>query len=366
MAWTVAYQRELTPSTVLEVSYLGTRGRKLPIQLRLNAGVVNEDNLVIPTFFETPTANQLTGLMNLGQIKALPGMNTRRLQAYGFSQAMTSYQFAGNSQYDAGSASLTRRYGKGFAMTAAYTWSKTIDDSTNMLNSSFPNPRRPQDFYNIKGDRGLSALDVPHRLALSATYALPTIKWTNNAVAKTLLGGWEVNAIFQAQSGQPITPQSGKDANLNFDTTGDRTIINVNGVPGTSSAVRPINALGQTVAFGNNATVAYVALNPTAQYIQAGQGALANAGRNTLRTRGFNHTDASLIKNFRLSDRYVFEVGVESYNLFNQRIRNLASLGDQVGPSAVLFSTVGTSNFNNYSLGNSAGRELQLRAKFRF
>src|SRR6185295_19879768 len=36
MAWTVAYQRELTPSTVLEVSYLGTRGRKLPIQLRLN------------------------------------------------------------------------------------------------------------------------------------------------------------------------------------------------------------------------------------------------------------------------------------------------------------------------------------------
>ena len=160
--------------------------------------------------------------------------------------------------------------------------------------------------------------------------------------------------------------QKFEDANLNFDATGDRTIINVTGTPGTSSAVRPINALGQTVAFGNNATVAYVALNPNAQYIQAGQGALANAGRNTLRTRGFNHTDASLIKNFRLSDRYVFEVGVEANNLFNQRIRNLASLGDQIGPSAVLFSTVGTSNFNNYSLGNSAGRELQLRAKFRF
>jgi hypothetical protein len=309
----------------------------------------------------------LTNLPTLGQIKSLPGMNTRRLAAYGFlSQALTSYQFAGNSQYDGASVSLTRRYNKGLAMTAAYTWSKTIDDSTNELNTSVVNPRRPQDFYNIKADRGLSALDIPHRFAASATYDLPFFKRDKNRVVENVLGGWQLNAIFEAQSGQPITALSGKDANLNFDSISDRTIVNQNGILGTASGVRPVNAAGQSVAFGSASTVAYVVLNPNAQYVLAGPGAHANAGRNTLRTRGFNQTNASLLKSFHLRDRYSFQLGAEASNLLNQRIRNLASLGDQTAASAVLFSTAGSPNFNDYSLGNASGRTIQVRAKFIF
>jgi hypothetical protein len=366
MSWTASYQRELGRMTVLEVGYLGTRARKLPVQLRLNAGMVNESNLVIPTFFSTPATSDLTSLPTLGEIKSRPGMNVRRLQAYGFSQALTSYQFAGNSQYDGASVSLTRRYNKGLAMTAAYTWSKTIDDSTNELNSSAPNPRRPQDFYNIKGDRGLSALDIPHRFAASVIYDVPFFMHSENNVVKNVLGGWQVNAIFEAQSGQPITPQSGRDANLNFDSISDRTIVNQNGIQGTASGVRPVNALGQTVAFGSAATVGYVVLNPNAQYVQAGPGAHANAGRNTLRTNAFNQTNASLLKSFQFADRYTFEVGAETSNLFNQRHHNLASLGDQTAASAVLFSTASSPKFNDYSLGNAEGRTIQMRAKFIF
>jgi hypothetical protein len=57
---------------------------------------------------------------------------------------------------------------------------------------------------------------------------------------------------------------------------------------------------------------------------------------------------------------------METSNLFNQRIRNLAALGDQTGPSVVLFSTSGSPNFNDYSLGDIMGRIIQMRAKFRF
>jgi hypothetical protein len=366
MSWMGSYQRELGRNTVLEVGYLGTRARKLPVQLRLNAGVVNESNLVIPTFFSTPVAASLTALPTLAQIKSRPGMNIRRLATYGFSQPLTSYQFVGNSQYDGASVSITRRYNKGLAMTAAYTWSKTIDDSTNELNTSAPNPRRPQDFYNVRADRGLSALDIPHRFAASATYDLPFFKRNDNWVATNVLSGWQLNAIFEAQSGQPITPQSGKDANLNFDAVGDRTIVNQTGTNGTASGVRPINALGQTVAFGAATTVAYVVLNPNAQYVQAGPGAHANAGRNTMRTRGFNQTNASLLKRFRLVDRFTFELGAEASNLLNQRIRNLGSLGDQTAAGAVLFSTAGSPSFNDYKLGNATGRTVQLRCKFIF
>ncbi|HYJ45639.1 MAG TPA: TonB-dependent receptor [Pyrinomonadaceae bacterium] len=367
MSWSVSYQRALPQAMTVELRYLGTRGRKLPVQLRLNAGMVGESNLVIPTFFQTPTPQQLAALPTLGQIKSRPGMNTRRLAAYGFSQDLTSYQFAGDSQYDGASVSLTRNYTRGLGFTAAYTWSKTIDDATNVLNSSVPNPRRPQDFYNIKGDRGLSALDIPHRFVASFIYELPFFAGREARSLHTLFGGWQLSTIFQAQSGQPITPLSGKDANLNFDSAADRTIINVNGVEGTSSGVRPINAAGQTVSFGNSATVAYVVKNPNAQYIQAGQGALANAGRNTLRTRGFNRTDASLLKSFRFSeDRFNLQVGVEALNLFNQRMRTLATLPDQNADFATLFATAGSSNFNDYGLGNATGRTFQLRAKMIF
>jgi outer membrane receptor protein involved in Fe transport len=370
MSWALAYQRELPSHMVLELRYLATRGRHLPVQQRLNAGLVNTDNLVIPTFLSQPTAAQLSGLPTLGQVKAMPGTNRRRLAADFGASALTSYQFTGNSQYDAGSVSLTRRYAQGLGFTAAYTWSKMIDDSTVEQNSSNVNPRRPQDFYNMRDERALSALDIPHRFAASLNYDLPFFNHTKHGLLKTLFGGVEVNAIFQAQTGQPITVLSGRDANLNFDSVGDRTIVNLGGVAGTSSAVVPVNALGQVVPFNNNATVAYVAVNPNAQYIQAGQGARANAGRNTFRTNGFNRTDASLIKNFRFSqEKFNLQVGAEFFNLFNQRIRTIAGLAQQGvlnSTAATAFATAGNVSFNDYGTGSYQGRTIQLRAKFIF
>jgi hypothetical protein len=364
MSWTLSYQRELSASTALEVRYLGTRGRKLPVQLRLNAGLVNESNLVIPTFFGEPAAEELAGLPTLGQVKLMPGTNTRALSSYGFGTSpVTSYQMAGNSQYDAASVSVTRRFSRDLGFTAAYTFSKTIDDATTELNSSALNPRRPQDFFNLRGERAVSALDIPHRFAASLNYDVPFFNSLSNAWLRGVLGGYQVNAIFQAQSGQPITVRSGVDSNLNFDNVGDRAILNVSGVRGTSSAVRAVNAAGQTVTMGNNTTVAYVAVNPNAEYIQAGVGARATAGRNTLRTFGFNRTDANFVKSFSFGERgYGFQFGAEIANLFNQRNPTVAG----VGPLTAAFATTGNRAFNDYGIGNYPGRVIQLRAKITF
>jgi outer membrane receptor protein involved in Fe transport len=367
-AWALSYQREVSRSLVFEARYLGTRGRKLPVQLRLNAGLVNEENLIIPTFLTQPDPEQLSGLPTLGQVRAMPGTNLRRLQEHGFGTSpLTSYQFAASSQYDAASFGLTRRAARGLALTAAYTWSRTFDDATNELNSSTPNPRRPQDHYDLSAEWSRSALDIPHRFAASFNYEVPFFGRPSNRWLRAALGGFELGGVFQAQSGQPVTVLSGRDANLNFDSVGDRAIFNPAGARGTSSAVRPVNALGQVVPFGNNATVAYVAVNPDAQYIQAGQGARATAGRNSLRTRGFNRTDLTLLKNFRLTeDRFSLQFGAEVFNLLNQRIRTLAGLGEQTGAAATGFVTAGSPAFNDYGVGNYAGRSVQLRAKLSF
>ena len=370
-SWTLSYQRELTSSIVLEVRYLGTRGRRLPVQLRLNAGQVDESTLTIPTFFSQPTPEQRAGLPSLGAaaapapgtIRARAGVSLRPLASYGFARDLTSYQSVGSSQYDAGSISLIRRFGRGLAFTGAYTFSKTIDDSTTELNSSAVNPRRPQDHFNLQSERSLSALDIPHRFAASVNYDLPFFNDSRHGFIKTALGGWQMGGIFQAQSGQPVTVLSGRDSNLNFDSVADRAVVNLGGIQGTSSAVRAINAAGQFVAIGNAATIAYVAIDPNAQYIQAGPGARANAGRNTLRTNGFNRTDAVLVKNIGFGgERYNVQFGAEVSNLFNQRIRTVAG----VGALTAAFATTGNQFFNNYNIGDFGGRTVQLRAKFVF
>jgi hypothetical protein len=406
MSWMLSYQRELTPGTIMELRYLHTAGRHLPVQVRLNGGVVDTNRLVIPTFLTNPTAGQLAGRPTLGDVgldivrdeNGDVAANNRfpaRLGNQGFAGSVTSFEPEGNSVYDAGAISITRRFANRFAFTGAYTWSKAIDNATNELFSSTVNPRRSQNGFDLSDERSLSAVDVPHRFVASLNYETPAFRKYNGFV-RSLLGGWQVSGIFQTQSGQVITPQSGIDSNRDRDAAGDRTILNPNGAQGTGSAVYPVDINGNRLTVteggvtrfvdaseGDGRTAAYVALNPNAQYIQAGLGARANAGRNTLRTNGWNRTDAVFLKNFRFGGegRYTFQFGAEVGNLFNQRIRTIGDYGspffvnqndsngtNQFGIGAVSFAfpDVTSPNFNDYSVGNFSGRTIQLRTKFIF
>ena len=91
--------------------------------------------------------------------------------------------------------------------------------------------------------------------------------------------------------------------------------------------------------------------------------AFATAGRNTLRAKGFNRTDLSLIKNIRFGEeRYNLQIGAEAFNVFNQRIRTISS----VGPTNTGFVNVNSTRFNDYSLGIVEGRTIQMRLKLIF
>lgn len=186
-----------------------------------------------------------------------------------------------------------------------------------------------------------------------------------------VLGGFQVNGIFQIQSGQPITVRSGRDSNLNFDAAGDRAIFNPNGDPQISSGIFAVNSAGTRIVDANGAdvlddpsTVAYVALNPNAGFISTGFLARSTAGRNTLRTRGFNQTDVVLLKNTRFGTdgRFNFQIGAEIFDLFNQRPKTIGGVGAQTGA----FGIAGNPNFNNYDIGNFTGRKITMRAKFIF
>jgi len=111
--------------------------------------------------------------------------------------------------------------------------------------------------------------------------------------------------------------QSGIDSNLNGDVWPDRVILNPAGAAHTGSPVIALNRAGATVPMGDNSTVAYVATNPNARYIQAGYGVYPNAGRNTEPTRPINNVDITLLKRFSLTERWRIEFAGQAYNLFN-------------------------------------------------
>jgi hypothetical protein len=265
-----------------------------------------------------------------------------------------------------------------------------IDNSTADVHSTDLTPRRPQDFQNLAADRANSALDHRHRFTLALVYDEPFFK-NSSAFLKNTIGNWEIAPVYTYQTGEWATAQDGVDANLNGDPAGDRPIFNPSGVGTTGSGVAPLctSAIAPaqcTLAnvFTNAAdVVGYRALNPSAKYIQAYYGALANVGRNTILMPPTNNFDVALLKRFTITERYRVELGMQALNLLNHP-QFLPCCAAGAGPGALGGATnavtaqpiTGSSRgalepqrgiFNNFSaVFPSEARALQLSMKIFF
>jgi len=134
---------------------------------------------------------------------------------------------------------------------------------------------------------------------------------------KNIVSNWNLSATYTYQSPAYSTVQSGIDSNLNNDSAGDRTVVNPAGDANLSSGVRAIDKSGATVATGSASAVGYVALNPNARYIQAGQGVFANAGRNTFPLHPIDNIDLQILKRLNITERTRVEFGGQFSNLLN-------------------------------------------------
>ncbi|HNG92217.1 MAG TPA: TonB-dependent receptor [Acidobacteriota bacterium] len=318
MSWSLSYQRQLSNDWGVELRYLGTRGVKQFAQIRSNGGNVPFAiaGFSLPTYLnasQVPDANTRDTMPTLDQLLAssVYGTGVGGLGVADFSTPIVS-QFlpVGSSTYHAASIDVTKRLSRGYTMSAAYTFSHTIDFGTNDLFTSFINPRRAQDGFNLGDMRGNSALDRPHRFVTSIIWELPWFRRNQNRLVRTLLGGFQFNTIYTAESGQPFTALSATDSNLNADTAGDRALRNPNGIKGTGSNVTSIlNSRGQVVG--------YLATNGNAEYIKAGLGVQPTAGANTLRSPGTNNFDISIFKDFEIREGWRLQFRTEMFNAFN-------------------------------------------------
>ena len=367
LTWNFGIQHEFKNDYTVEARYVGTKGVHLLFQQQINRNSLVSATSNLPTYLQAPSQATLdsltltTAALSAAKVATNPAWDP--IGAYGFTGPITAYDFRGNSNYHGLAIDVKKRYSKNLLFNAGYTWSHTIDDSTSEVNSIVATPRRPQDFNNISAEKGNSALDRPNRFTFTALYDTPWFKDHKNFLVKNALGGWQLSGTYTVESGEWATPQSGVDSNQNGDSAADRAIINTAGVPGTSSAV---TALKNTAG----ATVAYLATNPTAQFIAAGVGAYANSGRNILATPRINNIDFTIAKNVAIRERVKLQLRADMFNAVNHPQYTLGSV-NTVG-------TTGTSgSANMYIPGNplfgvwnqafgSHPRVIQVSAKVSF
>src|SRR5215472_8208323 len=280
--WSFGFQRQLQESMLLELSYVGSESHRLTTKADWNPR--------LPT-------------------------GTKRLHPdYGPVILKTS---EGNSSYHALQTRLDRRFGRGFQVSASYTWSKFIDSTSDGLggiNAQAPGqnnlPSVPVMFGGLKLDRGLSDYDRPQRLTIAYLWAVPGPR---SGWSKYALSGWQLAGITTFQSGTPFTMANGFDRN-NYGDNEDRPDI---GNPGAPVNTRAIMFPGCPAGYQNPDTGSCVRANAVHWVEGTGFPNASTVGRNTMRTGGTNNFDLNLTRSILIGETRRLELRWEALNAFN-------------------------------------------------
>jgi outer membrane receptor protein involved in Fe transport len=187
----LSFQRQLGPSTVVEVAYVGNRGRDLVSSFNINQAVLSPAG----------TAANVDARRPLG--------STPFLDLLEFEGVIPSW-------YDSLQARVERRFRGGFTVLGSYTFGKAIDyTSWHDSRSSWSDPRRPE------LDKGPADFNRKHLAVLSFLWEVPFFEDRKGALG-ALLGGWQINGIGTYYSGLPFTVLSGRDNNLDGVSQNDR------------------------------------------------------------------------------------------------------------------------------------------------
>lgn len=224
--WSLGIQRELPSNLTTEVSYVGNRGSRLEVTQPLNA--VPPQYLSRSPVRDQTTINDLARQVPNPFYPMLPGTglagaNTSRAQLLSAFPHFTGVSVpapVGYSWYHSLQATLERRYSKGLTVQANYTWAKYMGAG------QYLNPGDGILHEAIEGD------DRRHRITFSGIWDLPFGKGQRTLASK-LIGGWSLQAVWQANSGPPLAwgnvlhyggdielPNDGRTLDRWFDPTG--------------------------------------------------------------------------------------------------------------------------------------------------
>ncbi|HEX9120541.1 MAG TPA: hypothetical protein VF840_08380, partial [Terriglobales bacterium] len=183
----------------------------------------------------------------------------------------------GSSNYNAFNLEVKKRFSRNFQFMASYTWSHTIDDSSDLQTLL-----KPQDNHNLKAERSNSLFDQRHRFVFSGLLSSPPA-WRSAGGFSRVLADFSVAPIIEVSSGRPFNILTGSDTNADQSSQTDRPSVGANGV-----------------------------------LVLPAQFADGTLGRNAGITTGFVSFDMRISRIIHITERLKLNVIAEGFNLFNR------------------------------------------------
>lgn len=316
-----AVQRELSTNLTLEVAYVGSLAHALSYQI---------------------------GDINANPYDSTNNYNNRITPYLGKIQYLSDY---GSSSYNSMQVKFTKRQSRNLSFLLSYTYGHALDNGPAPFNLGHINNDEPQDPYNLHAEWATSDSDVRHNFVFSGLWRLPFgtgqrffSNWgrTTNAI----LGGWQVNSIYNMQTGTPVNVVRGNNPTsvlpgLRPDVVGDPVIPR-----GQRTLLHYFN----TAAFSD---ARFDCSTPTSTSCNAP----GDAGRNLFDGPGYINLDSSLFKEFQFAERYHLQLRLESFNTLNTP--HFANPdGDLADETA--------GQISSQTGGQEANRVLQIAGKFIF
>ncbi len=269
---------------------------------------------------------------------------------------ITYQKTIGFSNYNSLQASV-RHTTKSLELMAAYTYGKSIDDSSSLSEPVYP--------MGAALSKAISAFDLRHNFVASYRYALPLAQFLH--AQNRLTEGWSISGITRFSTGLPVTLYNNTDSSLLGSMPNG---INNNGVdtpyytPGNLETNRNPRGLAADGARDSAFNTALFCV-PGATFFgsntpcPASLGTLGNVPRRFFYGPGQNNFDMSLQKELVLSAEKSLQFRVEAFNVFNH--------AQFFGPAAVNgnISSTGTAGFGQI-VNAMPPRQVQLAAKFIF
>jgi hypothetical protein len=336
--WNLSLQQDLGAGWIAEVAYVGTKGTHLretrdaiqPYDVR------NQPLTITGTGGATYTITENT-LANINARSRALGLGASGYQLFADDA---------NSNYHALQATATHRFQNGLEFQAAYTWAKSIDE-TSTGNTAFNSAVNDQ--TSLRDSYGLSDFDRNQRLIFHYVYVLPFLLHAHG-LEKLALAGWTLSGITTFQSGTPFTVLD----------SGAASAFGLNGT-GTPTTAQLVGTVAQGLSHGSLHRRLNGYLNP-ANFTFApaigpdGSTGFGNLGRNTYRGPHQQNWDASLAKTFSITERQQFRFTADFFNIWNHPVFSSPAVTDietysatAVNPFGVITSTQGSPRLIQFS-----------------
>jgi hypothetical protein len=280
--WSIGLQRDLPWHFLWNADYVGTRS--------LHLDVLSDRNQ--PLFDSTGKVGAARPFPTLGYIE---------------------YQSPiGLGKYHGLETGLERRFRDGLAIHFAYTYSRSIDNTPQELESNSGSAPNGLNYANWFGP---SDFDTPHRLVTSYVYELPfgrNRRFLHEGVLSYIVAGFKTSGVYTFASGRPFTVSSGGTISGSLDAFG-------------AVAATP-NLIGTPVIVGDPTCWYFVAKNAACKTLRPdlsdafqlqSPGFLGNVGRNTLRGPHTNVFDFALMRDFPIHESVGLQFRWEVFNLTN-------------------------------------------------